>query len=67
MLEQIQPEPRLSAVHTEAIKLLRAYITWINFVGASALAAGQGDLAKSQEMGNEAESWWPVVQSLCKS
>jgi hypothetical protein len=65
-LEQIQPEPRLSAVHTEAVKLLRAYITVMNASNGSMVAALQGDFAKRHKLQKEADSWAPVMQSVAQ-
>ena len=65
-LEQVQPEPRLAAVHTEAVKLLRAWITWMNCGNGSVAANLQGDFVNYQKLQKEAESWLPVVQSVAQ-
>lgn len=62
--EAVRPDPRLSRVHEESVKFIRANLTVLNILAESTVAVMNGDLALMQRKEREAESWAPVLESV---
>ena len=63
-LEQVKPEPRLSEIHDESVKFLRAAMTALNLSAEALQAAMQGDFAKRRRKDAEYESWNNTVDQI---
>jgi hypothetical protein len=63
-LEQVKPEPRLTAVHDESVKFLRAALTTLNITAESLQAALEGDFNKKRRKDAEYEFWNSTIDDI---